>query len=284
MGRKPRARRGRSGKIVLKSEDELARMRRAGQVLALVLERLATAAQPGATTGELDRLAEGMIRSFGATPTFHGLYGYPANICASLNDEVVHGIPGDRVLRAGDIVSFDVGVTVEGMIADAAVTAAVGEVSEDARRLMRVTAESLDRGIEQARPGKRVADISAAIQRQAESHGYSVVRKLVGHGVGREMHEAPHVPNFLEGDGEGSPELVVGMTLAIEPMVSAGSWQVVQDDDGWTYRTRDGSLSAHFEHTIAITEEGCEVLTLRPAGGPAGVVDASGQERAGGRL
>ncbi len=281
MGRRRRSGRRRSGKIVLKSEEELARMRRAGQVLALVLERLATAAQPGVTTGELDRLADGMIRSFGATPTFCGLYGYPANICASLNDEVVHGIPGDRVLRAGDIISFDVGATVEGMIADAAVTVGVGEVSRDARRLMRVTAQSLDRGIEQARPGKRVADISAAIQRHAESHGYSVVRKLVGHGVGRAMHEAPHVPNFVDGDGKSSPELVAGMTLAIEPMVSAGEWQVVQDDDGWTYRTRDGSLSAHFEHTIAITEDGCEVLTLRAAGSVAGD-PAAARAQAGG--
>ncbi len=264
----------RSRRISLKGEDEIARMRRAGQIVALVLERLAKAARPGTTTGELDRLAEGLIRSFGATPTFHGLYGYPANICASLNEEVVHGIPGDRALREGDIISFDVGATVDGMIADAAVTVAVGEAPRDAQRLMRVTCECLSKGIEQARPGNRVADISAAIQTQAESHGYSVVRKLVGHGVGRAMHEAPHVPNFAEGNRNDSPELVPGMTLAVEPMINQGTWQVVQDDDGWTYRTRDGSLSAHFEHTIVITEDGCEVLTLRSAGGR-GTADAA---------
>ncbi len=238
-------------------------MRRAGQIVGLVLSRLAAAAKPGVTTAELDRLAEAVIRSFGATPSFYGLYGYPASICASVNDEVVHGIPGERKLVDGDIISFDVGATVEGMIADGATTVEVGRASEDARRLMRATKEALDRGIEQARPGNRVADVSRAIQKHAESHGYSVVRKLVGHGVGHEMHEPPHVPNFVErGMGE-SPELVPGMTLAIEPMVNQGSWHVVQDRDGWTYRTKDRSLSAHFEHTIAITGEGCEVLTLR---------------------
>jgi methionyl aminopeptidase len=252
---------------LLKSEDDIARMRRAGQVVALVLSRLEEAAKPGTTTAELDRLAETVIRSFGAIPSFYGLYGYPANICASVNDEVVHGIPGDRILHEGDIVSFDVGATVEGMIADAAVTACVGAVSADARRLLRVTREALANGVEQARPGNRVADISAAVQRHAEAHGYGVVRKLVGHGVGREMHEPPHVPNFVEDNGADSAELVPGMTLAIEPMVNEGTWQVVQDDDGWTYRTKDGSLSAHFEHTVAVTENGCEILTLRNRAG-----------------
>ena len=249
--------------IVLKSEDELARMRRAGQVVALVLNRLEEAATPGVTTAELDQLAETMIRSFGATPSFYGLYGYPANICASINDEVVHGIPGERALHEGDIVSFDVGVTVDGMIADAAVTTGVGAISADARRLLRVTREALAKGIEAARAGNKVAHISAAVQRHAEAHGYGVVRKLVGHGVGREMHEPPHVPNFVEGSAADSPELVSGMTLAIEPMVNQGTWQVIQDSDGWTYRTRDGSLSAHFEHTIAVADSGCEILTRR---------------------
>ncbi len=281
IGRKRNRGRGAAREVALKSEDEIARMRRAGQIVALVLERLAAAARPGTTTGELDRLAEGAIRSFGGTPTFRGLYGYPANICVAVNDEVVHGIPGERVLREGDVISFDVGATVDGMIADAAVTVAVGEVSKEARRLMRVTRESLARGLDQARPGNRVADISAAIQRHAEAHGYSVVRKLVGHGVGRAMHEAPHVPNFVDGGAKDSPELVAGMTLAIEPMVNQGSWQVVQDDDGWTYRTRDGSLSAHFEHTVAITEDGCEVLTLRAAG-RAGGERAAARAQAGG--
>ncbi|MBN1458064.1 MAG: type I methionyl aminopeptidase [Armatimonadetes bacterium] len=238
-------------------------MRRAGQILALVLHRLEQAAAPGVTTAELDQLAETVIRSFGATPSFYGLYGYPANICTSVNDEVVHGIPGDRVLQEGDIISFDVGVTVDGMIADAAVTTGVGAISADARRLLRVTREALAKGIEAARAGNRVADISAAVQRHAETHGYGVVRKLVGHGVGREMHEPPHVPNFVEQGVGDSPELVSGMTLAIEPMVSQGTWQVVQDNDGWTYRTKDGSLSAHSEHTIAVGEGGCEILTRR---------------------
>jgi methionyl aminopeptidase len=249
--------------IVLKSEDEIARMRRAGQILALVLHRLEEAAAPGVTTAELDHLAETVIRSFGATPSFYGLYGYPANICASINDEVVHGIPSERALREGDIVSFDVGVTVDRMIADAAVTTGVGAISADARRLLRVTREALAKGIKAARAGNKVADISAAVQRHAEAHGYGVVRKLVGHGVGHEMHEPPHVPNFVEGTAADSPELVTGMTLAIEPMVNQGTWQVVQDSDGWTYRTKDGSLSAHFEHTVAVAEGGCEILTLR---------------------
>jgi methionyl aminopeptidase len=278
----------RGRQISLKSEDEIARMRRAGQIVALVLGRLGEAARPGTITAELDRLAEAVIRSFGATPSFYGLYGYPANVCVSVNDEVVHGIPGDRVLGAGDIVSFDVGATVEGMIADAAVTVEVGRTSEEARRLIRVTREALEKGIEQARPGNRVADISRAVQRHAESQGYSVVRKLVGHGVGREMHEPPHVPNFVDGAGAESPELAPGMTLAIEPMVNEGRWGVVQDRDGWTYRTRDRSLSAHFEHTVVITGEGCEVLTLRaangrrPAAGGGEAEERPQQARAGG--
>ncbi len=267
IARKSNQGRAPSRQISLKSEDEVARMRRAGQIVALVLSRLSEAAQPGITTGELDRLAEAMIRSFGATPTFFGLYGYPANICASINEEVVHGIPGEKALREGDIISFDVGATVEDMIADGATTVGVGTISEAAQRLLRVTQESLNKGIEQARPGNRVADISAAIQRHAESHGYSVVRKLVGHGVGHAMHEAPQVPNFVEGIIGDSPKLAPGMTLAIEPMINQGTWQVVQERDGWTYRTKDRSLSAHFEHTIVITGEGCEILTLREAAG-----------------
>ena len=277
-GRKQKSRRGQRRHIALKDGDAIARMRRAGQVVALVLDRLAEAARPGVTTGELDRLAEAAIRSFGAIPTFYGLYDYPANICASVNDEVVHGIPGDRILQEGDIISFDVGATVEDMIADAATTVAVGAISQDARRLLRVTRQALHKGIEQARAGNRVADISTAIQKHAESHGCGVVRKLVKHGVGYAMHEPPHVPNFVDGATADSPELVPGMTLAIEPMINQGTWQITQDDDGWTYRTRDGSLSAHFEHTIAITEEGCDILTLRTAAGRTGVVAESRPE------
>ena len=238
-------------------------MRRAGQVVALVLDRLSEATVPGVTTEELDRMAEALIRSFGAVPTFYGLYGYPANICTSINDEVVHGIPGRRALKAGDIISFDVGATVEGMIADGATTAGVGRVSEEAERLMRVTREALRRGIGAVQAGNRVADIAGAVQEHAEANGYSVVRKLVGHGVGHSMHEAPQVPNFVEGHRRSSPRLRAGMTLAIEPMVTEGDSEVVQESDGWTYRTRDGSLAAHFEHTVAVTGNGCEVLTLR---------------------
>jgi methionyl aminopeptidase len=266
IGRRRRTNR-RPGHIVLKSTDEIARMKRAGQIVALVLNRLGEAARPGVTTGELDRLAETVIRSFGGIPSFYGLYSYPANICVSINDEVVHGIPGDRTLDEGDLVSFDVGATVDGMIADAAASVGVGEVSEDVERLMRVTREALQKGIEQAVPGGCVADISRAVQEHVEAHGYSVVRKLVGHGVGHVMHEPPQIPNFVEGSVADSPELLPGMTLAIEPMVNQGGCEVVQDDDGWTYRTKDGSLSAHFEHTIAITEQGCETLTVRAPGG-----------------
>jgi methionyl aminopeptidase len=243
-------------------------MRRAGQIVALTLDRLSAAALPGVTTRELDRMAEATIRSFGAAPTFYGLYGYPAHICVSIGDEVVHGIPGERALESGEIVSFDVGATVEGMMADGAVTVGVGPISAAAQRLVGVTREALYKGIEQARSGKRVGDISAAIQRHVEAHGYAVVRKLVGHGVGREMHEPPQVPNFVDRGSADSPELTPGMTLAIEPMVNEGTWEVVQDRDGWTYRTRDGSLSAHFEHTIVVTVEGHEILTRREA--PAG--------------
>ena len=249
--------------IIIKSADEIDRMRKAGRIVALTLERLAQAARPGATTAELDSLAEATIRSFGAIPSFYNLYGYPANICASVNDEVVHGIPGDRVLREGDIISFDVGVTVEGMIADGAATCPVGKISEEAERLLRVTRESLYKGIAQAQAGHRVADIARAVQQHVESHGCSVVRKLVGHGVGRQMHEAPQVANFVNAGTLGLEVLKTGLTIAIEPMVNQGTYEVVQDPDGWTYRTKDGRLAAHFEHTVAITEHGCEILTQK---------------------
>ncbi len=266
-GRK-RARRERRA-IRLKNKEDIASMRRAGRIVALVLERLGKAAVPGITTGELDRLAAELIASFGAEATFFGLYGYPAHVCISVNDEVVHGIPGERVLREGDIVSFDVGATVEGRIADGAATFGVGEVGAEAERLMRATREALEKGIAQAKPGNRVKDIAAAVQRHVEAAGYGVVRQLVGHGVGHEAHEPPQVPNFVGGEEE-NVELVPGMGLAIEPMVTQGGYEVVQEADGWTYRTRDGSLSAHFEHTIVITDDGCEVLTVRegPGGAP----------------
>jgi methionyl aminopeptidase len=262
-----RAETARERQIIVKSAEEIARMRRAGQVVALTLERLAQAARPGVTTGELDRIAEATIRSFGAIATFYNLYGYPAHLCASVNDEVVHGIPGERVLAEGDVISFDVGATVEGRIADGAITVGVGQIAPEAERLIRVTRESLNRGLRQVRPGNRVRDIAQAVQRHVESHGYSVVRKLVGHGVGREMHEAPQVPNFVDATAPGREMLAQGMTLAIEPMVNQGGYEVTQDADGWTYRTKDGSLSAHFEHTVVVTEHGCEVLTSRQSPG-----------------
>ncbi len=265
--------------ILLKTEEEIALMRRAGQVVALTLDRLEEASVPGVTTKELDRIGETIIRSLGAIPSFYKLYGYPANICTSINDEVVHGIPGDRVLQPGDIVSFDVGATVDGMIADAATTVGVGQISRDAADLLSVTSEALAIGIAQARPGNRVADISAAVQRHVEAHGYSVVRKLVGHGVGRSMHEPPHIPNFLDGSRADSPELAPGMTLAIEPMVNQGQWQVIQRRDGWTYRTKDRSLSAHFEHTIVITDQACETLTIRQSPGKTGKPERTDSQR-----
>jgi len=267
-GRK-RAGAARDRQIIIKSAEEIARMRRAGQVVALTLERLAQAARPGVTTGELDRIAEATIRSFGAIASFHNLYGYPAHLCASVNDEVVHGIPGDRALAEGDLISFDVGATFEGRIADGAITVGVGEISPEAERLIRVTRESLYRGLKQVRAGNRVRDIAHAVQQHVESHGYSVVRKLVGHGVGREMHEAPQVPNFVDATAPGRETLAPGMTLALEPMVNQGGSEVTQDADGWTYRTKDGSLSAHFEHTVVVTEQGCEILTSRQAPGRA---------------
>ena len=252
--------------VSIKSEQDIAKMRRAGRVVALALERLGQAAVPGAKTTELDRIGAEVIRSFGAEPTFYKLYGYPAHICTSVNDEVVHGIPGERTLKEGDIISFDVGATAEGMIADAAITVGVGRIGAEAQRLLRVTREALAAGIAQARPGNRVCDISAAVQRHVEAHGFSVVRQLVGHGVGYEAHEPPQVANFVDDGPEGAVVLRPGMTLAVEPMVNQGGHEVVQDADGWTYRTEDGSLSAHFEHTVVIAEQGCEVLTMR--GGP----------------
>ncbi len=266
-GRRARSARREERAVRIKSESDIANMRRAGRIVALTLERLRKAARPGVKTIELDRIGAEAIRSFGAEPTFYRLYGYPAHICISVNDEVVHGIPGERELREGDVVSFDVGATADGMIADAATTVGVGEISGEAERLLRVTQEALMAGIAQARSGHRVCDISGAVQQHVEAHGYSVVRKLVGHGVGYEAHEAPQVANFVDGDPEGAVVLKPGMTLAIEPMVNQGEGDVVQEADGWTYRTKDGSLSAHFEHTVVITAGGCEVLTLRETPG-----------------
>lgn len=247
--------------ITIKTAEELRRMREAGRIVAGVLALLRERARPGIRTAELDALAEDHIRRHGAVPSFKGYRGFPASICVSVNEEVVHGIPGPRRLRRGDVVSIDVGVIYEGMHADAAITFGLGEVSAEAERLMRVGQEALRRAIEQMRPGRRLSDISWAIQSYAESQGAAVVRQYTSHGIGREMHEDPILPNF--GPPGRGPVLRPGMVLAIEPMLCAGSYEV--DDslrgDGWTVVTVDGRLSVHYEHTVAVTEGEPEILT-----------------------
>lgn len=246
--------------IVLKGEREIACLREAGRIVARCHMWLVRHLRPGVTTGELDRLAEEFLRRSGAEPTFKGYHGYPASICTSVNDEVVHGIPGRRVLREGDIISIDIGATYRGYVGDAAWTWPVGRAGPVAAELLRVTRESLLCAIDKARPGGRLSDISHAIQSHVERHGFSVVREYVGHGVGRQMHEDPQVPNF--GPPGRGPRLEPGMVLAIEPMVTTGSHEVVTAGDGWTVQTKDGSLAAHFEHTIAITPAGPRILTV----------------------
>jgi methionyl aminopeptidase len=245
--------------IIRKSSAEIGRMARAGKVVAETLALLGEHLRPGVTTGELDRIADEHIRSRGGVPTFKGYRGYPASICTSPNAMIVHGIPGPYRLVDGDIVSVDVGVTLDGFVADSAYTFAVGEISPDAERLLDAGQAALAAGIEQARPGNRLSDISHAIQRATEEAGFSIVRALVGHGVGRSMHEEPQIPNF--GPPGRGPALAPGMTLAIEPMINAGSSEIVVLDDAWSIVTEDGSLSAHFEHTVAITDEGPRILT-----------------------
>ncbi len=249
--------------IVLKSPAELAVMRRACQVAAAALAAVTEAVRPGTTTRELDRIAEDRIRALGGVPSFLGYRGYPASLCVSVDDEVVHGIPGRRRLRSGQIVSLDLGAIVEGFHGDLAVTVPVGEIPEELRRLIQVSAASLEEGIRAVRPGGRLGDVSAAIQRHVERAGFSVVRDFAGHGVGRRLHEEPQVPNF--GRPGNGVVLQPGMTLAIEPMVNVGGSDVTMDQDGWTVRTRDGKASAHFEHTVAVTEAGADVLTRLPA-------------------
>lgn len=238
-------------------------MRRAGAIAAQVAEEVRGLIRPGCTTGELDRLAERRIEALGGKPGFKGLYGFPGSICASVNNEVVHGIPGPRVLSAGDIVSVDIGVVYQGLCADMAFTEAVGPVPEETRRLLAVTEEALADAVRAARPGGRLGDIGAAVQRRAEAAGFSVVRDYGGHGIGRRMHEDPWIANFGE-PGTGL-QLVAGMTLALEPMVCAGGGQVTTvDQRNWqVVVTADGSLSAHFEHTVAVTPDGPVILTAR---------------------
>jgi methionyl aminopeptidase len=247
--------------IVLKSPREIALMREAGQILATAMHVCRNLVKPGVSTLEIDREVEALIRERRARPAFKGYRGFPATVCVSINEEVVHGIPvAHRRLAEGDIVGLDFGAIVDGYYADAAFTLPVGEISDAARRLVDVTREALELGIAQARPGKRLGDISAAVQRHVEGAGYGVVRAFVGHGIGRELHEDPQVPNFGEA-GKG-PVLRPGMVLAIEPMVTMGHWEVRVLADRWTAVTEDGSLAAHFEHTVAITEGGPDVLTL----------------------
>jgi methionyl aminopeptidase len=243
-------------------EEKVEGVRAAALIVARTLREVGRAVRPGITTAELDRIAEKVIRDHGARPAFKGYRGFPASICPSVNEEVVHGIPGPRALQEGDIVGIDVGAELHGWYGDAARTFAVGAVSEEASRLMRVTEESLERGLSQARAGNRVGDISHAVQAHVEQHGFSVVRDLVGHGIGSEMHEEPSVPNY--GPAGKGPKLLIGQVLAIEPMVNAGGFAVVTRADGWTVATKDGRLSAHFEHTVAVGPEGPEILSALP--------------------
>ena len=246
--------------IIIKSDREITLMRRAGKVVAAVLKILVEQVRPGMETKELDVIAAREIERLGAKPSFKGYRGYPANLCVSINDEVVHGIPGERVLQEGDIVSLDVGAIYMGFQGDAAVTVGVGEISSQAKELIKATEGALKAGIAAARPEARLGDVSVAIQGYAESMGFSVIREYTGHGIGRNMHEEPLIANFgISGTG---PVLKKGMTLALEPMVSVGDWHTRLDGDHWTVRTADGSLAAHFEHVIAITEAEPEVLTV----------------------
>lgn len=246
--------------IIAKSPAEIEVMREAGRITARALDAVSSAVRPGITTADLDAIAEDVIVKAGARPAFKGYHGFPATLCTSVNGEVVHGIPGDRVLREGEIVSVDCGAIVDGYYGDSARTFPVGQVSDEATRLLDVTRRSLEAGIARCRPGMRLYDVSAAVQEVAEAAGFSVVREYVGHGIGRSMHEDPQVPNY--GKAGTGPTLRTGMVLAIEPMINAGAADVRSLDDGWTVITVDGAMSAHFEHTVAVTENGPLVLTV----------------------
>jgi methionyl aminopeptidase len=245
--------------IIRKSPDEIDKIAEAGQILARCLTMLRGKARPGVTTGDLDEAAEKFIRSRGATPAFKGYRGFPGSICASPNSMVVHGIPGAFKLNRGDILSIDVGVVLDGWVADAAITVPVGQISPVARRLLETTKAALFDAAEQCRPGNRLGDVSHAVQRRVEQDGFSVVRSLVGHGIGRDMHEDPQIPNFGE-PGTGV-ELQPGMVLAVEPMVNVGDHAIRIGSDNWSVYSQDGSLAAHFEHSVAVTEEGPRILT-----------------------
>ena len=248
--------------IILKSDDEIAVMREAGRIVATTMQKLLAELRPGLVVKELDAIVRKEFAKAGVVPTFLGYAQppYPATVCVSVNDEIVHGIPGKRVLKEGDVVSIDLGCTYKGFVADHAVTAIVGEAGAEARKLVDITKGALDEGIRHLKPGARLGEVSNAIQNYVESAGFGVVREYVGHGVGRKMHEEPQVPNF--GPKESGPVLKKGMVLALEPMVTVGDWRTRQLDDKWTVVTADGSLAAHFEHTIAITDDGPLVLTV----------------------
>lgn len=245
--------------IINKSKEEIQAMRRSNQVVAQVLTELEAMVKPGIMTKELDSYADKRVRQMGAIPAFKGYRGYPASLCTSINEEIVHGIPSNRVLREGDILSLDFGAVLEGLYGDAAVTLAVGNITPNAEKLIAVVKESLYKGLEKAFPGNRVSDISAAIQKYVEAQGFSIIRSFVGHGIGFSLHEEPQVPNF--GPPGHGPKLKPGMVLAIEPMISVGDWNVEILSDNWTAVTSDRSLSAHFEHSVAITSDGPEILS-----------------------
>jgi methionyl aminopeptidase len=248
--------------IELKTDREIEIIRSNGKILARALKLVKENIRPGTRTKELNRLAEDFITGEGAYPAFKGYRGFPSSICVSIDEEVVHGIPGERVLEQGQIVSVDVGVLKDGYYADAARTYPVGEIPRESRKLVEVTREALKQAIDQVKEGRHLSDISYAIQSFVERNGFSVVRDLVGHGIGKKMHEEPQIPNFGE-PGQGVM-LRKGMVFAVEPMVNAGSWEIDTREDHWTIVTRDGSLSAHFEHTMAVTENGAEILTEDP--------------------
>ena len=246
--------------IEVKNDSELQKMREAGKVTAAVLKQMTELVKPGISTWELDAAAEKTIRSFGATPLFLGYYGFPGSICASVNEEVVHGIPKkDRILKSGDIISIDTGARLDGFCSDAAITLGVGKVSDEAQRLMDVTKKSLYKAIGQVKPGNRLGDVEHAVETFAIANGMGVVRDYCGHGIGRNMHEEPSIPNF--GKPGTGPLLEKGMVLAIEPMLTAGTYKVRELDDGWTVVTADGKYAAHFEHTVAVTAHGSEIFT-----------------------
>ena len=246
--------------IVIKSPDELELMRQAGRVVGRVLEEMRNQVGVGVTTAQLDKKAESLCRDMGAKPAFKGYRGYPFSLCCSVNHEVVHGFPGKRQLVEGDIISMDFGAILEGFYGDSAITVPVGEINGEAQRLMQATKASLEAGIEQMLPGNRLGDVSAAVQKVVEDAGFSVVRQFVGHGIGRKLHEDPQLPNY--GDPGKGIMLKTGMVIAIEPMVNAGHWEVKVLDDGWTAVTVDGMLSAHFEHSVAVTDDGPRVMSL----------------------